>query len=98
MLYLLTLGNFFHELKVKEPEIWKRIGSPNMLGMVMIPVPRNERYVAFYPVLRQRAKTQTPRYRHARSSYMLLKVGLDAVSLLFILAAISIVWIILHDL
>ena len=98
MLYLLALAKFFNELKAKEPEIWSRVGSPNMVGMVVMPVPRFQRYFAFYPVLRQRAKKHTPHYRHARSAYILLNLGLGATSLLFILSGIILFWIIWHDL
>ena len=98
MLYLLALAKFFNELKAKEPEIWSRVGSPNMVGMVVMPVPRFQRYFAFYPVLRQRAKKHIPHYRHARSAYILLNLGLGATSLLFILSGIILFWIIWHDL
>lgn len=98
MLYLHELAKFFNELKTKEPDIWRRVGSPHMEGMVVMPVPRFQRYFAFYPVLRQRAKKHTPHYRHARSAYVLLNLGICATCLLFILSGIILFWIAWHDL
>lgn len=98
MLYLRALNDFFGELKVKEPELWRRIGHPGLLNMVALPFLRFRKYTAFLPHLRQRAKDPESGYDHAGRAYVLLLAGLSLVALMFALVAVTIAWIFYHGL
>ena len=90
--YMRSLGRFFEELKVNEPAVWARVGSPALTDMMVAPFRNFRKYYAFLPVLRQRAEEEG-KYRHAASAYLLLRLGLVAALALFLLAGVIAYWI-----
>lgn len=98
MLYMRALNGFFAELKVREPELWQRIGRPGLLNMVALPFLRFRKYTAFLPHLRQRAKDPEGEYRHAGRAYALLLAGLGMMALMFVLVGVTVAWIVYHGL
>lgn len=98
MLYMRALNAFFEELKVREPELWKRIGRPGLLNMVVLPFLRFRKYTAFLPHLRQRAKDSGSGYRYAGRAYALLLSGVIMMSVIFTLVGVTIFWIFYHGL
>ena len=91
LVYMRTLGRFFEELKVNEPAVWTRVGSPGLTDMMVAPLRNFRKYYAFLPVLRQRA--EVGKYRHAASAYLLLRLGLVAALALFLLAGVIAYWV-----
>ena len=96
--YINVLGAFFRELQSKEPEVWKNIGAPGLLNMLLLPFWRFKKYYAFLPVLQERAANRNGNYKHAGLAYMLLKLGLFMCTLAFTLVGIIIFWIFYHNL
>jgi hypothetical protein len=96
--YIRALGAFFNELKQREPDVWRTVGTPGLFGMLTLPFFRFRKYSSFLPVLRERVARQGDGYRHAGRTYLLLKVGLSLTVVLFILGGIIVFWMVYHDL
>lgn len=82
--YLYMLTSFFKELRHREPELWRGIGSPGLLNMLLLPFINFRKFYAFLPHLKARRHSD---YRYARAAWNMLRVGLGYVALLFLLTA-----------
>jgi hypothetical protein len=95
--YIRALGTFLNELKEKEPDVWRRVGTPGLASMFVWSTARARDCRAFLPVLRERAREHGG-YAHASRTWRLLKTGLGLTVVVFALAAVLIAWITYHDL
>lgn len=98
MAYINTLNKFFAELKWKEPEVWKSIGSPDIKDMLRQPQHSLFKSFAFLPILRERGQRPARDYHYAGRAYRLLKTGLALSVLLAIITSVIVCWIVYHDL
>jgi len=73
-LYIGTLIRFLKELRQREPDVWRKIGSPTLLNMLFLPFIRFRKFYAFMPVLK--ARRHQAEYRHAKNAWRLLRFGL----------------------
>jgi hypothetical protein len=96
--YLKVVDAFFSELRKKEPEVWKTIGTPGLLSMILLPFWRSKKYYAFLHILQDRAARNNDDYKYVGLAYILLKTGFAMCLVLLTLSGIVIFWIAYHDL
>lgn len=96
--YLKNLGQFFEELKQREPELWAELGNPNLKSLLFSGVPDIKMFYAFLPTLRERAKHRRYGYKRARVTYQLLCSGLTLCAVMFALVFLIIFWMEYHGL
>ena len=71
--YIALLTGFFKELRAREPDVWRSIGSPTLLNMLLLPFLRFKKYYAFLPILKARRDCD---YKYARRAWNMLIAGL----------------------
>lgn len=72
--YIWVLTRFFKELRRKEPELWRDIGSPSLANMLFLPFMRFRKFYAFLPILK--ARRYDGGYNYASRAIILLYTGL----------------------
>lgn len=98
MAYLKVVDAFFSELRKKEPEVWKTIGTPGLLSMIRLPFWHSKKYYAFLRILQERAARNSDDYKYVGLVYILLKTGFAMCLVLLTLSGMVIFWIAYHDL
>lgn len=85
--YMWMLARFFKELRRKEPEVWRAIGSPSLADMLCLPLIRFRKFYAFLPIVK--ARRYDDAYGYASRVYVLLHIGLAYSAVLLCFAMVS---------